>query len=235
MRELDDRSQNMIMQTREQVRACLAKKRDGLDADSSLDIQRQQIESNQTNTLKLCTEKVLLAQQAYDLIETHMKRLDEDLSSFAEDLKQEGKVLNDETYISPLTFKDEKRKVQFLTPIGKRLDSRLDRDRGLESARERERDRDRDSELMPPPGSHKKSLPAPTDVDQPIDPNEPTYCICHQVSFGDMIACDNEKCEGGEWFHYQCVGLSSETRFKGKWYCPTCRSLQKRGLLDAPS
>lgn len=71
--------------------------------------------------------------------------------------------------------------MQFLTPIGKRLDSRLDRDRGLESARERERDRDRDSELMPPPGSHKKSLPAPTDVDQPIDPNEPTYCICHQV------------------------------------------------------
>lgn len=59
---------DMIMQTREQVRACLAKKRDGLDADSSLDIQRQQIEANQTNTLKLCTEKVLLAQQAYDLV-----------------------------------------------------------------------------------------------------------------------------------------------------------------------
>jgi hypothetical protein len=59
---------DMMVQTREQVRACLMKKRDGADADSSLDMQRQQIEANQTNTLKLCTEKVLLAQQAYDLV-----------------------------------------------------------------------------------------------------------------------------------------------------------------------
>lgn len=62
----------MMVQTREQVRACLIKKRDGSDSDSSLDIQRQQIENNQTNTLKLCTEKVLLAQQAYDLVNSNM-------------------------------------------------------------------------------------------------------------------------------------------------------------------
>ncbi|KAG0596301.1 hypothetical protein M758_UG241300 [Ceratodon purpureus] len=45
--------------TREQVRVCLVKKRDGSDAESSFDMNRQQIEANQTNTLKLCTEKVL--------------------------------------------------------------------------------------------------------------------------------------------------------------------------------
>ncbi|CAG8475005.1 6767_t:CDS:2 [Racocetra fulgida] len=28
---------------------------------------------------------------------------------------------------------------------------------------------------------------------QPIDPNEPVYCICRQVSFGDMIGCDGEE------------------------------------------
>lgn len=28
-------------------------------------------------------------------------------------------------------------------------------------------------------------------LDMPVDPNEPTYCICHQVSYGEMIACDN--------------------------------------------
>ena len=26
---------------------------------------------------------------------------------------------------------------------------------------------------------------------QPLDSNEPMYCICHQVSFGKMISCDN--------------------------------------------
>ncbi len=24
-----------------------------------------------------------------------------------------------------------------------------------------------------------------------VDPNEPTYCLCHQVSYGEMIGCDN--------------------------------------------
>lgn len=25
----------------------------------------------------------------------------------------------------------------------------------------------------------------------PVDPNEPTYCLCNQVSYGEMIGCDN--------------------------------------------
>lgn len=49
---------------------------------------------------------------------------------------------------------------------------------------------------------------------------EPTYCICHQVSYGDMICCDNDGCDI-EWFHFQCVALASKP--KGKWYCPNCR------------
>jgi hypothetical protein len=28
--------------------------------------------------------------------------------------------------------------------------------------------------------------------DFPIDPNEPTYCLCNRVSFGEMVACDND-------------------------------------------
>lgn len=27
--------------------------------------------------------------------------------------------------------------------------------------------------------------------DWPVDPHEPRYCICNQVSYGDMVACDN--------------------------------------------
>ncbi|KAF5301014.1 hypothetical protein FQR65_LT08997 [Abscondita terminalis] len=30
------------------------------------------------------------------------------------------------------------------------------------------------------------------EVDWTYDPNEPRYCICNQVSYGDMVACDNE-------------------------------------------
>ncbi|XP_066542910.1 inhibitor of growth protein 1 [Hoplias malabaricus] len=59
---------------------------------------------------------------------------------------------------------------------------------------------------------------SPTDL--PIDPNEPTYCLCEQVSFGEMICCDNDKCPI-EWFHFSCVALHHKP--KGKWYCPKCR------------
>lgn len=54
----------------------------------------------------------------------------------------------------------------------------------------------------------------------PIDPDEPTYCLCDQVSFGEMIGCDNDLCPI-EWFHFSCVQLI--TKPKGKWYCPRCR------------
>ncbi|KAN0014942.1 hypothetical protein ACTFIU_001263 [Dictyostelium citrinum] len=57
----------------------------------------------------------------------------------------------------------------------------------------------------------------PNDLDLAIDPNEPTYCFCNRVSFGEMVGCENPDCKI-EWFHFECVGLTSTP--KGKWYCP---------------
>lgn len=31
-----------------------------------------------------------------------------------------------------------------------------------------------------------------------MDPNEPVYCICMQVSYGEMVGCDNLSCDNGE-------------------------------------
>lgn len=66
------------------------------------------------------------------------------------------------------------------------------------------------------------------DSDNPewtYDPNEPRYCICNQISYGEMVACDNSDCPV-EWFHYPCVGVTASP--KGKWYCPQCTSSMKR-------
>lgn len=87
----------------------------------------------------------------------------------------EGKIAPDEPAILPplpIVPREEKKKY-YGTPQSKKIDYRYERDW--------DRERDRDFELMPPPGSNKNFIPAPVDVDQPIDPNEPTYCICHQV------------------------------------------------------
>ncbi|VDQ03645.1 unnamed protein product [Trichobilharzia regenti] len=56
-------------------------------------------------------------------------------------------------------------------------------------------------------------------LDMPVDPNEPTYCVCQQVSYGEMVACDNRDCPI-EWFHFDCVGLVNKPR--GQWFCPQC-------------
>ncbi|XP_037962775.2 inhibitor of growth protein 1 [Plutella xylostella] len=60
----------------------------------------------------------------------------------------------------------------------------------------------------------------PPEEQDAIDPDEPRYCLCDQISFGEMILCDNDLCPI-EWFHFSCVSLT--TKPKGKWFCPKCR------------
>ena len=89
------------------------------------------------------------------------------------------------------------------------------------------------------------------------DPSEPRYCICNQVSYGDMVACDNEDVS---IFGFALsvitnikilIGLNLisliatillqcpyewfhypcvgiEAPPKGKWYCPTCTANMAR-------
>lgn len=72
------------------------------------------------------------------------------------------------------------------------------------------------------------ALPAEVFPEEPIDPNEPRYCICGDVSWGTMIACDNDDCEK-EWFHLTCVALDGMPPRRTKWYCPACRKMLKLG------
>ncbi|WPG98470.1 Hypothetical protein R9X50_00126100 [Acrodontium crateriforme] len=61
-----------------------------------------------------------------------------------------------------------------------------------------------------------------------VDPDEPRYCVCNNVSWGTMIACDNDDCER-EWFHLSCVDLTELPPRRTKWYCPDCRKKLKVG------
>lgn len=88
-----------------------------------------------------------------------------------------------------------------------------------------------------PPSSHRPPTPKdrrgldPDDDDDAMDVDDDEagddkkYCICQNVSFGDMVACDNADCPY-EWFHWDCVGLKSEPN--GTWYCPVCTEKKKK-------
>lgn len=65
----------------------------------------------------------------------------------------------------------------------------------------------------------------------PADPNEETYCVCDDVSFGVMIACDAADCPR-EWFHLECVGLKEMPPRRAKWFCPDCRKKGKLGVAS---
>ena len=63
------------------------------------------------------------------------------------------------------------------------------------------------------------------DEDDEEGGDDKKYCLCHNVSYGDMVACDNDNCPY-EWFHWSCVGLKSEPN--GTWYCPVCTEKLQR-------
>ncbi|GFZ45032.1 hypothetical protein JCM24511_02758 [Saitozyma sp. JCM 24511] len=54
------------------------------------------------------------------------------------------------------------------------------------------------------------------------------YCLCQQKSYGEMIGCDNDKCEY-EWFHVKCVNISGA--LPDTWYCPDC--VKKLGYISS--
>lgn len=56
------------------------------------------------------------------------------------------------------------------------------------------------------------------------------YCFCQRVSFGDMVACDNDNCKY-QWFHWECVGIKEEP--VGDWLCPDCRKQPKNKISKA--
>ncbi|KAI9000752.1 hypothetical protein BD414DRAFT_511408 [Trametes punicea] len=45
------------------------------------------------------------------------------------------------------------------------------------------------------------------------------YCYCQKLSYGEMIACDNEGCRY-QWFHLSCVNLKPP--LPEVWYCEDC-------------
>lgn len=165
----------------------------------------QKIENAYTKCKEYSDDKVQLAMQIYEMVDKHIRRLDADLARFENDLQ-------DKLDSSSQESSDEKR-------------MKKDKSSRDKKAARSQKDSDRDS-----PGRKKiKNSPNITDsvlamhpsdvLDMPVDPNEPTYCLCSQVSYGEMIGCDNLDCPI-EWFHFACVGLT--TKPKGKWYCPCC-------------
>ncbi|KAI8009887.1 PHD finger protein ING1 [Camellia lanceoleosa] len=157
----------------------------------------------QKHAVRIADEKVALAVQAYDLVDAHIQQLDQYLRKIDEELRS------------------ERESVAVTGSAAQNLNSNVKSQRGSESGRGGRKKTRRATANAAAATANPTSM----DLDLPVDPNEPTYCFCNQVSYGEMVGCDNPDCKI-EWFHYGCVGLKEQP--KGKWYCSECVGMQNR-------
>ncbi|KAA8527860.1 hypothetical protein F0562_035271 [Nyssa sinensis] len=173
-------------------------------ADASFIRLSDEALGEQKHAIRIADEKVALAVQAYDLVDAHIQQLDQYLRKLDEELRQKRESVA--TGLPP-----------------QNLDSNVKSgSSGHSSKGGRKKTR---LAATAAAAASAASNPVSMDLDLPVDPNEPTYCFCNQVSYGEMVGCDNPDCNI-EWFHYGCVGLKEQP--KGKWYCSDCAGMQKR-------
>ncbi|XP_010466802.1 PREDICTED: PHD finger protein ING1-like [Camelina sativa] len=153
----------------------------------------------QKHSVRIADEKVALAMQAYDLVDMHVQQLDQYMKK-SEEIRKEKEAA------AALELENSEK-------AGKAGE-------GGRGGRKKTRLATAASTAAASTGVTSSNM----DLDLPVDPNEPTYCVCNQVSYGEMVACDNNECKI-EWFHFGCVGLKEQP--KGKWYCPDCATVKK--------
>ncbi|XP_029355635.1 inhibitor of growth protein 5a isoform X1 [Echeneis naucrates] len=181
----------------------------------------QKIQDAYSKCKEFSDDKVQLAMQTYEMVDKHIRRLDADLARFENELKEKLEVSGYESTDGRGLKKSDSRGLR---------EKRGSRGRGRKGSDE---DSPRKKKMKNSPDLSDALLPMqPSDVlDMPVDPNEPTYCLCHQVSYGEMIGCDNPDCPI-EWFHFACVDLA--TKPKGKWFCPRCTQDRKKNSCHSP-
>ncbi|XP_031194903.1 inhibitor of growth protein 1 isoform X2 [Mastomys coucha] len=193
-------------------------------------IQRALIRSQE-----LGDEKIQIVSQMVELVENRSRQVDSHVELFEahQDISDTG---------SGGKAGQDKSKSEAITQSDKPNNKRSRRQRNNENRENASNNHDHDDITSGTPKEKKaktskkkkrskaKAEREASPADLPIDPNEPTYCLCNQVSYGEMIGCDNDECPI-EWFHFSCVGLNHKP--KGKWYCPKCRGESEKTMDKA--
>ncbi|XP_072022093.1 uncharacterized protein [Amphiura filiformis] len=71
------------------------------------------------------------------------------------------------------------------------------------------------------------------EVKEEEDYDELCLCKQQQASSSPMLYCNNRFCTLGSWFHYDCIGITSDTVPKGIWFCSkACEADSKKKKKD---
>lgn len=132
--------------------------------------EEREIKEDLKRALELSDEKLALAAQTYEVVDKHIRRLDADLKKFEAELESQGQ----RTDLKTLAELQEKKD----TPSSTSSQS----DNGKVSGHKRKSVTPAELGATPAPSqSTSDARVHVVDIDMPIDPNEPTYCICGRV------------------------------------------------------
>ncbi|XP_055372190.1 inhibitor of growth protein 4 isoform X2 [Condylostylus longicornis] len=248
MRDLDARAQNEMKKIDEKAKEFMKAQIHNKESLTE-EVRKEKLREIQelfNKAKEYGDDKVQLAIQTYELVDKHIRKLDSDLARFEGEIQDKAMSTRSK---SEETIAKSRKKVKDVKSIGKKRRTAggssdeeanaIKEKQDKNSTKNKKQKVNQEKETTGRKGQKKNTegeeiaqetshLPAthPSDVlDMPVDPNEPTYCLCHQVSYGEMIGCDNPDCPI-EWFHFACVGLT--TKPKGKWFCPKCGQDRKK-------
>ncbi|KAL3079605.1 hypothetical protein niasHT_023610 [Heterodera trifolii] len=194
----------------------------------------EEIEEQFAKANDLCNEKIQLAESTYEMVDAFIQKLDKETSSFNAFVKRSKRTAQSTPGTSKENIAEETSVVRRRgTAPSTSMTAKRGGTSGRTSAREGTSSATK-AESVRIDGAASSSGSGTQLVgkgDMPIDPNEPRYCTCQQVSFGHMVGCDNKECPL-EWFHFECVGLKASP--KGKWYCPKCREYRDASRRQQP-
>ncbi|KAG5189265.1 hypothetical protein JKP88DRAFT_302496 [Tribonema minus] len=182
--------------------------------------------------LELGGQKLRLAQLTYDAIDLHVQRADRELARM-----EVG--ASDVVDLSWMRIQNTGRSWTCAgcgcsgradqTPVSMRLNlstaqrspPQCTRLRTCLPAPQAELKRDGQLQTAPAAGAQLAAAAAAAADGDATAASEPLYCVCRQIAFGDMVACDDADCPA-EWFHPRCVGLTRLPPAGTPWFCPDC-------------
>ncbi|XP_034472588.1 inhibitor of growth protein 5 isoform X2 [Drosophila innubila] len=248
MRKLDDRAQTAMKSIDSHAKDFMRKltAENGAMSEEDRKERLEDIKALFGKAKEYSDDKVQLAIQTYELVDKQIRRLDNDLARFEGEIQEKASSTRAKSE-EAVAKKGGRKKTKDAKATGKKKrtassDEETGRGGGNHSnsasgtnlntsssagqgSKKKKSKKAADVDDSEKESSHTAAT-HPSDVmDMPVDPNEPTYCLCHQVSYGEMIGCDNPDCPI-EWFHFACVGLT--TKPKGKWFCPKCTQDRKK-------
>eukprot|EP00128_Syssomonas_multiformis_P006566 Colp12_sorted_trinity150504_noHs@184 len=199
----------------------------------------QELKTEYETCLSMADEKVQLANHTYDLVDRHIRRLDVEMKKFAAELDADTPGLSAQLEKRSLKLDEPPEPEPSGPPLKKAKTAEAGPSEAGSQAAEKKIVKEKSSTQQRKKAasvSISEAVPMEVPVGLEVgvegipDENEPRYCICNQVSYGDMVGCDNDGCLR-EWFHYVCMGITEPP--KGKWYCPECTQTMKRRTLKA--